>query len=273
MTQAKPILKYIGGKYKLGSSVFRDSDFEGITEYIEPFVGGCGSFCYVMQTYGAQIRSVKLYDSNEALIHLYQTVKDDPEQLIRELEYYQKQYDGTKEQFLTWRARFNEIIETRCIERAALFYVLNKTSFRGVYRVNQKGKYNVPFGNYKTFSLDPEAIWSLSRLFRESNAVLEVRSFQANQFQQEGEHTLVYLDPPYLDTFSGYQKESFGQDYHNIIKTCLDGCKCKWVLSNSDSEWIRTHFECEFIQAKRTINAKHPESVAQEVVTRKRKQS
>lgn len=267
---AKPVLKYVGGKFKLGDSIFRDSDFEGITEYVEPFVGGCGSFCYVMQRFGDRIQKVRLYDSNETLIHFYETIRDRTEDIIGILETYKEDYDGTKEQFVRWRDRYNEIVETPSLERAALFYVLNKTSFRGIYRVNQKGKYNVPFGNYKTFSFEPDSLRNLARLFREKNVFLETRKFSASDFQhEESKSTLLYLDPPYLDTFTGYQKEQFLQDSHEAIKKCLITCPCRWILSNSDSEWIRKHFECEFIQARRFINAKHPESIAQEIVTRK----
>lgn len=266
--QIKPILKYVGGKFKLAGGIFKDSDFEGVKEYIEPFVGGGGSFCYVMNKYGSQIEKVRLYDSNEQLIHLYQIVKERPEDLIRVLKQYAQAYDGTKEQFIVWREKYNSVIYESTLERASLFVVMNKTCFRGMYRTSKTGKFNVPFGNYKSLNVDEESIRALSKVLIEKKARIQVLSFTKQGYIMERADILMYLDPPYLETFSDYQKEGFALSCHEEIRECLKETKCKWVLSSSNNEWITQHFVCDFLTARRSINAKKPESTTEEVVTR-----
>ncbi|MBQ7391721.1 MAG: Dam family site-specific DNA-(adenine-N6)-methyltransferase, partial [Clostridia bacterium] len=156
-----PFVKWVGGKGQL-LDVLKNSLPEemgiNITKYAEPFVGG-GAFLFeLLGNY--HFEEVYINDNNKELINAYDVVKNNCDHLIFELSDLENSYNNLSEEeqqsfYYEKRERFNNLVLTQesRIEKAALFVLLNKTCFNGMYRVNKKGNFNVPFGNRKSVSL------------------------------------------------------------------------------------------------------------------------
>ena len=161
--KAKPFVKWAGGKgqllnkleKRLPSYVLKEKT---IPRYVEPFVGGGAMFFYLQGRY--EIRESYLSDNNADLILTYEVIKKDAQELINELlkienSHLQKSEDERKENYYRIREAYNsqeidyQTMSQEWIERAAYFIFLNKTCFNGLYRLNSKGLFNVPFGRYK----------------------------------------------------------------------------------------------------------------------------
>ena len=165
MSKAKPFVKWVGGKSQLIGQLesLLPTDFrrrENMT-YIEPFVGGGAMLFYMLQNY-SNIKHAIINDINPDLTTCYKVVRDNPTLLISTLKEVQDKYHSLnseqeqREFFLQCRDRFNT---KKCdeIENSSLFLFLNRTCFNGLYRVNRAGKFNVPFGKYKTPTICDEA--------------------------------------------------------------------------------------------------------------------
>ena len=163
ITKAKPFLKWAGGKGQLLKQFEKYYPKElkerKITKYCEPFVGSGAVFYHIMQTY--DIKESIIIDVNQELILAYQTIKNDVKSLIKSLstlekEYLAKEQDERKDFFYEVRESFNSELEgidfnnfsKKWIERTKQLIFLNKTCFNGLFRVNSKGGFNVPFGDY-----------------------------------------------------------------------------------------------------------------------------
>lgn len=131
----KPIVKWLGGKHKLLHRIIPKIVLQD-ARFIEPFVGGGSVFLSL------QPRKLHINDINPYLINMYKVIKEFPEELILDL----KTHLITSEYY---QIRTEQIFDTNKIREASKFIFLNKTGFRGVYRENNQGKFNVPFGNYK----------------------------------------------------------------------------------------------------------------------------
>lgn len=179
------------------------------------------------------------------------------------------------------------ISEKDIILKSAIFIFLNKTGFRGVYRETLAGAYNVPFGNYK----NPDILTIISKM-----NILEISekldrynvnfsSLGFNDFLKEVKNrfvrkstSFVYLDPPYYpenaNSFVSYSADGFSQSEHqSLVDNCkaLSSQKVKFVLSNSDTDFIKNSFsgekvEIKTIECKRSINSKNPESKVNEIL-------
>ena len=154
--KAKPFIKWVGGKGQLIEQLelLLPADFdrwENVT-YIEPFVGGGAMLFYMLQQY-PNIRHAVINDVNSDLTTCYRTVRDMPEELITSLMDIQDAYnalsteEARKDFFLAVRDRYNEK-NLDPLENTTKFFFLNRTCFNGLYRVNKKGLFNVPFGKY-----------------------------------------------------------------------------------------------------------------------------
>ena len=154
--KAKPFIKWVGGKGQLIEQLelLLPADFdrwENVT-YIEPFVGGGAMLLYMLQQY-PNIRHAVINDVNSDLTTCYRTVRDMPEELITSLMDIQDAYnalsteEARKDFFLAVRDRYNEK-NLNPLENTTKFFFLNRTCFNGLYRVNKKGLFNVPFGKY-----------------------------------------------------------------------------------------------------------------------------
>lgn len=212
-------------------------------------------------------------DFNADLVEVYEVVRDSPEELIHHL----KQHHNSKEHFLKVRAwdRSEDFLSRLPAERAARFIFLNRTCFNGLYRVNSKGHFNVPFGNY----VKPD--WVLSKTIEEASKFLGAKSSDGvlNTSISTGDYRkvtaqarkgdFVYLDPPYdpistTASFVGYQQDGFGRDDQLALRDEVVRLTKKGVpvmLSNSDTEFIRDlysdmgMFAIEFLRVSRNIGA------------------
>ena len=171
---AKPFLKWAGGKGKLWATIQAALPPELLTEpltYVEPFIGGGAVLFRLLSQYPSIQRAI-INDINPDLYEAYRTIKLHPESLIQVLGEVQTTYDNlTSEQerrsyFDALRAEFNKR-DIEPLRNTALLIALNKTCFNGLYRVNSKGKFNVPFGKYERPRIcDPQTIRANSNLLQ-----------------------------------------------------------------------------------------------------------
>ncbi len=248
MAKAKPFIKWVGGKGQLLEQLDAQlpadfSNWEDVT-YIEPFVGGGAMLFYMLQRY-PNIRHAVINDVNPDLTTCYRTVRDMPDQLITSLAEIQDVYntleteEGRKEFFLAVRDRYNEK-NLDPLENTTKFFFLNRTCFNGLYRVNKKGLFNVPFGKYINPQIfDPATIRNDSELLQRIEIL--TGDFEATFDYAQG-NTLFYFDPPYrplsdTSSFNDYAKEAFNDDAQIRLKEfCdrVDNAGFHFMLSNSD---------------------------------------
>ena len=276
---AKPFVKWVGGKTQLLEDIKKAlpmdlSKRENVT-YVEPFVGGGAVLFWILQEYPNITRAV-INDINAELICTYRVIKNDVENLIFELRRLQEQYlplnpEARKSFFITQRNRFNETEKTD-VDTATLFIFLNKTCFNGLYRVNSKGKFNVPHGRYTNPIICDE------KRLRADSALLQRVEILCGDFAQTGryagENVLYYFDPPYrpltaTSAFTSYSKEGFNDAEQTRLRDFCDQIaanKSLFVASNSDSQNIDNDddffdhlyrmFNIKRVSAARMINSK-----------------
>lgn len=178
----KPFLRWAGGKTWFIDHLEALLDGQHFANYYEPFLGG-GSIFFSLSVTDAV---ATLSDANTELIDTYISIRDNVEEVI--------QYFATYENTSDFYYKLREKEPTDPFERAARFIYLNHTSYNGLYRVNRKGKYNVPFGKRKSDTIDIEEIRKASRALVGANLI-------SGDFENRGdviqEGTLVFLDPPY----------------------------------------------------------------------------
>ena len=248
MTKAKPFIKWVGGKTQLIPQLdsLLPSDFSKWKDvtYIEPFVGGGAMLFYMIQRY-PNIKRAIINDINSDLTTCYKTVRDKPEELINSLENIQNKFyalnteEERKDFFLSCRSRYNEK-NLVPIENTTLFFFLNRTCFNGLYRVNKKGLFNVPFGKYTNpMILDAETI-------RKDSSLLQQVEILTGDFEDTLKYVqgsaLFYFDPPYrplsdTSSFNDYTKESFNDSAQIRLKLFCDKIHQQghyFMLSNSD---------------------------------------
>ena len=250
--KAKPILKWAGGKTQLlGELCAKVPPRYG--KYIEPFFGG-GALFFAL----APERAV-LADSNPELINMYRAVAADAEQVIAHLE----QYENTSEHFYEVRALDWEQLSP--VEAAARTIFLNKTCFNGLYRVNQKGQFNVPFGRYKNPKIcDRAAILAATRVLSRAEIICGDYLDVLETHAAAGD--LIFLDPPYLPIsayadFKRYTKERFYEEDHVRLAEMvarLHERGCYVILTNSNHPLVHelyARYPIEIIQTKRHISS------------------
>lgn len=258
----KPFIKWVGGKRQLLHKILPmiPADF---SRYLEPFTGGGAVFFGLSETLLSNPLSAWLNDINPELINCYQMVRDAPEALIEDL----KTHIYDKEYYLAIRAqdRGPEGLSSLCpIKRASRFIYLNKTAFNGLYRVNAKGQFNVPFGRYKDPKIvDEKTLLSCSKALQ--NVQLSCASFE-EMLSQAGQGDFIYIDPPYIPLnetsyFTSYSQQNFGLDAQqqlaSLIKT-IDAKGGRFIASNAFvpalSE-LYSRFTIIEVKATRAINA------------------
>ena len=264
-----PILKWAGGKRQIMKELTKNfpEDFES---YFEPFVGA-GSVVMELENNG-RLHNKRVYigDIMEPLINVYKTVKTVPMELIQELE--NQKYLNNKEAFAQLKKRFNELKcqerEQISVEQAALFIYLNKAGFNGMYRENSKGEFNIPFGKQTKFTLcNKDALLALAEFLQKETVEIKCDNYAEIEIRvNKGD--FVYMDPPYHNTFSGYNKTSFGENEQQQLMECVQRLTikgCKVAVSNSDTEFIRNLYKdvpnVRFIEikVKRLINSRAEE--------------
>lgn len=256
----KPPLKWVGGKRQLLSEINKYIPKE-IDTYFEPFLGG-GAVFFDLEPDKAEIN-----DYNSELINVYKTIKDDVEKLIEYLRVHEE--NNSKEYYYTVRAwdREEGYSERSNVEKASRIIFMNKTGFNGMYRVNSKNQYNVPYGKYKNPAIvNEDVLRSVSAFLNDIDVTILNGDFvEAVSNAKAGD--FVYLDPPYVplnetSAFTSYTNNGFNkEDQIRLRELCddLDSRGVKFLLSNSNVPFIQEQYEnytIEIVGATRAINSK-----------------
>lgn len=265
----KPVLKWVGGKRQLMPFLMGHFPQRTPKTYYEPFIGG-GAVLFHLQPKGAIVG-----DSNPELVNCYEVIRDSVEDLIEELRIHADRMardPADAEYYYQIRAldRESRFGETPAVERAARIIFLNKTCYNGLFRVNSRGQFNVPFGKwYKSPKvLDEAGLRSVSRYLRDSRTQIMHSDFEAI-IKLAGEGDYVYLDPPYdpvseTASFTGYDANGFDRDDQLRLKRCMDDATdrgCKVMQSNASTSFIHElysdpRYKIVVVPAGRAINSK-----------------
>jgi DNA adenine methylase len=295
----KPILKWVGGKTQIIEKLLMEFPIE-INNYREAFLGG-GSVLFALLSY-VKTGIIKIHgniyahDLNEPLIYIYKNIQTRHNELYDSLQTIITTYNEcgngeinrtpanieeakvAKENYYYWiRSEYNKLSvnDKKNIIGSAMFIFLNKTCFRGVFRVGPKG-FNVPFGHYNNPEIiNREHLEEIHELIQ--NVIFECGDFTTSLADIEP-NDFVYLDPPYAPetntSFVKYTENGFALEKHiqlfNLIHN-LSETNNKIILSNADVTLVRENFASErynitSILCKRSINSKNPDAKAKEVI-------
>jgi DNA adenine methylase len=289
----KPFLKWVGGKTQIINNIISRVPYV-MNNYHEPFLGGGSVLLAVLslQKHNKIIikNQIYAYDNNSNLINVYRHIQSNRYELYKYIDMYIKEYDNinaiiinrnptnideaktSKESYYYWLRKKYNSIQKNTIECSALFMLINKLCFRGLYREGPNG-FNVPYGHYKK----TPTIISKTDLDNISDLIKNVK-FKYCCFTESlknvEEEDFVYLDPPYApenkDSFVNYLANGFNLDMHNLLFTEIKKLKnVKFVMSNAKVDFVMTNFKeynCEDIIARRSINSKKPESTTTEII-------
>ena len=256
-----PFVKWAGGKGSLLRHIIPLVPIS-VVNYFEPFLGGGAIFLGICAR-GTRFRAF-LSDTNPELINAYVIVKSKPTDLIRYLTNLRKRYKlaPNKEDFY-YEIRAWE--PTGSIERAARFIFLNKTCYNGLYRVNPKGEFNVPFGHHTNPKIFNESnIAGVSNALRETHATVRAIDYRkATSTCHKGD--FVYFDPPYhpssaTSSFTDYTAKGFGEEDQRELSRVFANLAtrgCQILLSNSNTRLVRElyhNYNRKSILVNRPIN-------------------
>jgi DNA adenine methylase len=269
----KPIIKWVGGKQS-NLHYIRERLPESFNTYYEPFLGGAAVLLDIMPT------NAIVNDINPELINMYIQVRDRVDAVIDALTKLDNEHevsDDPKAYYYAVRKKFNSNVyvdTTDQVNQAARFIYLNKHCFNGLYRVNKKGEFNVPFnGKLSGWSADPDHL-------REASTKLKSVFFRCGDYdiavRDADKDSFVFLDPPYdviTDTsFTDYAKDGFGSEEQRKVSELFKelterGCKC--MLTNHDTPLIRElykDFRIEVVDVRRSINRNGSDRIGKEVI-------
>ena len=253
----KPILKWAGGKRQLLPVLIKNIP-DKFNTYYEPFIGGAA---LLISLYSLnKIKESVISDINKDLYNLYKIIKENPQQLIDELD--NLEFKNNKNDYYKARELFNSITDS--VNRSALLIYLNRHGYNGLYRVNSSNKFNVPFGKYNNPGMPSSGnIMALSELFQSctimnSDFELTVNNAKKGDF--------VYFDPPYMPLsktsyFTGYTHSGFDEkDQERLAKSFQDLSDMGvYVMeSNSSTDFIKElyrDFNLLEVNARRNINS------------------
>jgi len=287
LNNAKPFLKWAGGKtqlldelYKrLPSSLIQSGEIE---RYVEPFVGGGAFFFFLKRNF--KIKESFLIDINKELIIGYKVIQNNVNELIDELSSMEEKYlklseEQRKDFYYNIRDEYNRQKDNfdyvnynlDWVKRAADLIFLNKTCFNGLYRLNKKGEFNVPFGKYKNPTIcDADNLIEVSKALENTEVICA--DFEESK-KYIHKNTLVYLDPPYrplnnTSNFTSYNENGFDDDDQRRLAQFfkeMDKKGAYLILSNSDPknedvddnffDELYAGFIIERVKAKRYINS------------------
>jgi DNA adenine methylase len=249
----KPFLKWAGGKRSLIAQ-FEPHFPESFGRYHEPFIGSGALFFHLRP------KRASISDNNERLIRTYLGIRDATDEVIALLEGYPHE----REFFLSLRR--HDIDAESDPRVAAWFIYLNKTGFNGLYRVNSKNKFNVPFGDYKRPKIcDHVKLRACAKALKK--AKIEHVDFEVSA-RRARKGDLVYFDPPYVplsatSSFTSYTQHGFGMDEQRRLRDLALALKKRGVhvlLSNSSAASVRELYADGFeqinVKARRAINSK-----------------
>lgn len=282
---AKPIIKWVGGKTQLLNTINDNlpQNISHFNTYMEPFIGGAAVLFYIVPKL-PNIKNVFINDLNYKLTNLYTVVKNKHLKLINQLKTIQEEYrksEDPKMFYYNTRDSFNiydmNMEPDADVLHAAEFIFLNKTCFNGLYRENSKGEFNVPWNkNVNVCICDEENIKAVHNFFIKYNVQISTGTYD-EFFKGKGmymKNSFVYMDPPYRpitksSAFTSYTKSVFNDDSQKDLKVWFDvlTSDCAYcMLSNSDpknSDVNDTFFDDLYsdyniirVNAKRSINSK-----------------
>jgi DNA adenine methylase len=278
-------LKWVGGKSQIIGNVVEAlmaTKPNGRFTYIEPFLGGGTVLLSVLATFKENGEKPKFIasDINPKVINFFRAVKDSSKELVAQASRLfdeAKNAKNLKEFYYEARSRFNSKSVVG-VEEASLFLFLNKFGFRGIYRENKDGGFNVPFGHPSTIPETPtDAIFEASRLLNWGDVTLSTCSFEeALSLGDESGQFLIYADPPYVPTkatsFVAYASDGFSKEKHAELFKILTKLRQNGagvVISNSNSPLVIEAFAgwtIDRIMCRRAINSRNPADTAVELL-------
>ncbi|MGZ9413941.1 DNA adenine methylase [Mycoplasma sp. 5370] len=241
-----------------------------INRYFEPFVGG-GAVLFSIEA-----KKYFINDINSSLINAYIQIKENPDLVISNLEKLDKTFI-TKGDYYLIREKYNEKIKNKefDVELATFFIYLNKRCFNGLYRVNSKGEFNVPFNGKENFSsFSKENIVNISNFL---NKKTEIMNFDfATVLEKAKKGDFIFIDSPYDSlenkSFDSYTEAGFDKEEHirlsQVVKV-LDKKGCYIMLTNHNTDLINElykDFNKEIIKVKRLINRDKNKRTGEEII-------
>ena len=266
-----PFVKWAGGKRQLIPQI-RERMPEKYNDYYEPFVGG-GAVIFDLLPANALIN-----DINKALINTYRTICNEPDAFLKEVNRLDDDmWEDGKKYYYSIREHYNDKLmrSEHDVELAALFVFINKHCFNGLYRVNGKGLFNVPYNNSRRGSVDEDVIIATSEYLR-GVTIIDGDFEQACKNAKKGD--FVFIDSPYAPlnptSFESYTKEGFDIESHKRLAKLYDeltarGCYC--MLTNHNMELINElygnkDYKIDVVSVKRMINSDASNRVGEEVI-------
>ena len=271
ISNISPFVKWAGGKRQLLPQI-KERMPEKYNNYFEPFVGG-GAVLFELLPSSALIN-----DINKALINAYRQICNVPEAFINAVNRLDTEmWEDGKKYYYSLRERFNDKLmkSEYDVELAALFVFINKHCFNGLYRVNGKGLFNVPYNNNRKASVDEKAILNVSK-YLQGVTIIDGDFEEACQEAKKGD--FVFIDSPYAPlnptSFESYTKEGFDIESHKRLANLYDeltdrGCFC--MLTNHNTELINElygnkGYTIDVVSVKRMINSDASNRVGEEVI-------
>jgi DNA adenine methylase len=264
-----PFVKWAGGKTQILPQLYTLAPLK-FDRYYEPFLGSGALFFHLIANKNSQFTAY-LSDINRELIGSYVAIRDEAEKLINFLMQHQTAYNkAPQDYYYNLRNRYNFGDCSDKGERASLFITLNRTCFNGLYRVNMKGEFNVPWGKYVNPSIcDSNNLRNISHILRNCNATIKAADYKDILLGNAKEGDFIYLDPPYSPVsttayFTSYTTNGFSnKDQEKLAQTYkqLAEIKCKVLLTNSNTTLVRELYS-DFakytieVDSKRAINCK-----------------
>lgn len=266
-----PFVKWAGGKRQLLPQI-KERMPEKYNNYYEPFVGG-GAVIFELLPANALIN-----DINKALINTYKQICSAPEAFLAAVNRLDAEmWENGRDYYYSVREHYNDKLMKAAYdaELAALFVFINKHCFNGLYRVNAKGLFNVPYNNSRRASVDENAIRETSEYLR--GVTITDGDFEAACKDAE-KGDFVFIDSPYAPlnptSFESYTKEGFDLESHRRLAKLFDeltdrGCFC--MLTNHNTELInelygRKGYRMDVVSVKRSINSDASNRVGEEVI-------
>jgi DNA adenine methylase len=260
---AKPPLKWAGGKTQLLPEILAKIP-KRYGSYIEPFFGGGALF------FSVKPRHAVISDSNPELINLYEVLASNVRGVIEKLASFHH-----SEEFF-YKIRPQDWTLLAPVEAAARTIFLNRTCFNGLYRVNRKGQFNVPFGRYKNPKIfDVKALEAASCLLR--SAIIKCEDYKTVLREHARPGDFVFLDPPYLPIseyadFKRYTKEQFYEEDHIDLAAEIERLHelgCYAILTNSNHPLVHekyAKFSIEVVKTKRYISSNSNTRTGEDVI-------
>lgn len=261
----KPVVKWAGGKGQM-LNVLETAMPQHFNRYIEPFIGG-GALFFELSPENAIIS-----DANKELINMYKAIADDVDGVISELKKYRYDKD------LYYQVRAMDPTKMTSTAAAARMLYLNHTGFNGLYRVNKKGQFNVPFGRYKNPKiLDEDNLRAASELLKKTTILAGDYLDVLKMYARPGD--LIFLDPPYVPVskysdFKRYTSDQFNEEDQKKLAQEVDrlyNLGCYVMLTNSNHPMVTDlygKYDIQTFKTRRAINSKANKRTGEDILVK-----